>query len=301
MNFFRISTQDAIRATVAYADIFDYPLTREELRTWMIISSKKIQKVRGIDEKNGLFYVHRRSALIKFRQARQFWQEKKWNIARRAAWWLSLIPTIHLVGVTGGLAMNNADEDDDIDLFIITAFRALWISRLLATGLMQLVGLRRKPDETYVKNKVCLNMFMAPRYTTYALGLDIPSEERDCFSAHEVLQMCPIWEQPGIYHKFIGSNGWVDAYLPCALALKQKQQVVSVHRTPSLVIVLFRIFEYPAKMLQLWYMRKRRTSEVITDTIIRFHPKDARIWVKRKLAARLVKFNIPLDKVFYAR
>lgn len=64
--------------------------------------------------------------------------------------------------------------------------------------------------------------------------------------------------------------------------------------------ILFIILEPLAKFIQLWYMEKHRTYEVITDTTLRFHPKDARVWVKRKLASRLAKFNIPLDKVFYA-
>ena len=61
------------------------------------------------------------------------------------------------------------------------------------------------------------------------------------------------------------------------------------------------MIELLARKLQLWYMKKRRTNEVITDTALRFHPKDARVWVKKKFAARLKRYHIPLDKVFYAR
>ena len=55
-----------------------------------------------------------------------------------------------------------------------------------------------------------------------------------------------------------------------------------------------------AKLLQLWYMRKRRTTEVVSDKVLRFHPRDARVWVKQELQHRLDRFNIPLDKIFYA-
>lgn len=61
------------------------------------------------------------------------------------------------------------------------------------------------------------------------------------------------------------------------------------------------IIEFFAKHAQLWYMKRHRTSEVITDTVLRFHPKDARIWIKRRFAARLKGYNTPLDKIFYAR
>ena len=61
------------------------------------------------------------------------------------------------------------------------------------------------------------------------------------------------------------------------------------------------IIELLAKNFQLWYMRKHRTHEVISDSTLRFHPNDARVWIKRKFAIRLSRFHTPLDKIFYAR
>lgn len=61
------------------------------------------------------------------------------------------------------------------------------------------------------------------------------------------------------------------------------------------------LLEPIARVVQLWYMRNHRTHEVISDTSLRFHPKDARVWIKRKLRTRLAKLHVPLDKVFYAR
>lgn len=60
------------------------------------------------------------------------------------------------------------------------------------------------------------------------------------------------------------------------------------------------VVERLARFIQLWYMRKRRTTEVISDRVLRFHPRDARIWVKDTLQKRLAPFNIPLDNIFYA-
>jgi hypothetical protein len=64
---------------------------------------------------------------------------------------------------------------------------------------------------------------------------------------------------------------------------------------------IFIFLEPFAKFIQLWYMRGHRTNEVISDTTLRFHPKDARAWVKRKLEVRLRTYHVPLDKIFYAR
>jgi len=278
---YRISKHDATIATLAYGDVFDYSLTRQELIRWFLYYPVRAVV---IPKDTGFSMINQKAP----------WQAGKWAIARRASRWLSAIPTIQLVGVTGGLAMNNAGRDDDIDLFFIVADGTLWISRMMVTLLVDLLGLRRHPNEVSVANKVCLNMFM----TASSTGL--PDRDRDCFTAHEVLQMAPLWEQKGTYKKFLRSNRWVARYLPNAWKEKQTIKVMEMCTSFPLVIFLMRLFEWPAKQLQLWYMARHRTREVITDTILRFHPKDARVWIKRKLSARLAKFHIPLDKVFYA-
>ncbi len=286
--------RDATLATLAYADIFDFPLTAEELTRWAIIKGISF-RTRGLQQKGGFFFLRGRSRLVSVRMSRKQEQERKWRIARRAARRLAFIPTIQLVGVTGGLAMNNAQASDDIDIFIITSSGTIWISRLLAVLCMDAVGLRRKPVARDIANKICLNMFVSEE------GMGVPTHEADCFSAHEVLQMQPLWEKAGTYKKFLRANRWVRSYLPHAWIAALRTRVPAVHRTPLPVLVIFRLLEFPAKHIQLWYMKRRRTNEVISDTMLRFHPKDARQWVKRKLSARLSCYKIPLDKIFYAR
>lgn len=290
----RLSPKEAAIATVAYADVFDSPLTPNELHEWLLFSTSVTMDGGTITQKSGFLFLKGRSKLLGIRKERQGWQEEKLAIARRAAGWLAVIPTVQLVGVTGGLSMNNAKKEDDIDLFLVAAAGTIWITRLLVTVCMDILNLRRKPLATNVTNKVCLNMFVTPR------GLSVSSAERDCFSAHEVLQMKPIWEQRGMYRKFLDVNEWSREFLPHAWEARLGERVPTASQTPAVVVWVFRIFEFPAKLIQLAYMQSRRSSEVVTDSVLRFHPKDARVWVKRKFAARLARFKIPLDKIFYA-
>jgi hypothetical protein len=277
----RVSKHDALIATLAYADVFDYALTRREILLWFMF-----YPIRAIT-----IPKHTGFSVISRRVLRQ---EGKWNIAARAGRWLSLVPSIQLVGVTGGLAMNNAAAADDIDLFFVVAGGTLWVSRMLATIVMDILGLRRHPTDTSFADKVCLNMFMSESATA------LPPRDRDCFTAHEVLQMVPLWEQNGAYQRFLRSNRWVGTYLPNAWKEKKTTKVDRMYTSFPLVIFLLRLFEWPVKRLQLWYMARHRTREIITDTTLRFHPKDARLWVKRSLGARLGHYHIPLDKIFYA-
>ena len=67
----------------------------------------------------------------------------------------------------------------------------------------------------------------------------------------------------------------------------------------SIVHLAFSIAEPFARFAQLKYMQKRKTSEVVSAALIRFHPTDARVWVRDALAKRLAHYNIPLDNFFY--
>lgn len=289
-----ISTSTSLLLTVLYADIFAYPMTRKELATWLLFYRTLPTRLpTSVHEFQGFIALKGRKHVVGLRLQRQKEQKKKWQIARRAAAILSRVPTIKLIGVTGGLAMNNAAREDDIDLFFIVADGTLWITRLMATLLMDFFGLRRRLGERNIRDKVCLNMFMAEG------ALTLPKKERDLFAAHEVLQMTPIWDQGNTHQTFLKANEWVSKFLPNAWA--QKRHPSNVRSEGQNLDIVFKVFEPLVRIFQFWYMRRHRTHEVTTSTLIRFHPKDARVWIKRKLATRLARHNIPLDRIFYGR
>lgn len=278
----------AIFATIAYADVFDYPLTRDEVEKWMVQKSK-FRHIPQIDCIDGYFFLNGRKKIVTLRKERRRWSGEKLRVAKHAALLLKYISTIQLIGITGALAMDNAHRDDDIDFYIVAKSGTLWTTRFFATVLLALFGLRRKPDDITFRNKICLNMYVDEEH------LSVPKRERDLFAAHEVLQMKPLWERNGIYQKFLSANDWARQFLPNVLTPEKytflKEQKISV----------FRFFEPLARVIQLWYMRHRKTSELVSPILIRFHPRDAREWVRSKLAARLAKQKIPLDKIFFAR
>lgn len=321
-----LTDRDAVISAVAYSDIFDYPLTEEEVKVWLILRKGYIPftKVRGLEQvqQYGQNYhiLPKRSHLIPLRKRRYMWSEEKWRIALRASRWVSLIPTVMLIGITGALAMHNTRKNDDIDLFFIVSPGTLWMSRLLVTGIVECMGVRRRPTDVTAPNKVCLNMFM----TADALSVD--KKERDLFTAHEVLQMQPLYIPGDVYQRFLFANRWVKKFLPNAWHKKTQSSKISAQggsasgrkaqnhnvKVKSFAVLWFsdvvlrfefcvlRLFETPSKLLQLWYMRQRRTTEVVSDQILRFHPRDARIWIKQKFRKRLDRYNVPLDKIFYS-
>ncbi|MEK7544190.1 MAG: hypothetical protein AAB557_04930 [Patescibacteria group bacterium] len=308
----KITIRDALITAISYADIFDYPLTEEELQTWLpfihkfsryYLASLQGSTLRSWRTSDGIAYYSLRfiKRLVDIRNKRRFLSQDKWVRARRVAGLLSWIPTIKLIGVTGGLTRSYARAQDDIDLFIITAPRTIWVTRAISTIFLDMFRLRRRPQDRSVQNLMCLNMFMSED------GLALPNGERDLFAAHEVLLMTPLWERDEIYTKFLSANRWARIFLPNAWEKKVKSQKSKVKRKTKdmlrlvIVIWLLRFMDPFTRTLQLRYMSKRRSTEVVTDHVIRFHPRDARVWIKKKLGSRVARFNIPLDKIFYAR
>ena len=55
---------------------------------------------------------------------------------------------------------------------------------------------------------------------------------------------------------------------------------------------IFTKLEALAKKLQLWYMGQKRTNEVVSDNLIKFHPRDVRAWVLGEYQERLRRLKI---------
>lgn len=300
----KMSFEDLLYVTLSYADIFDYPLTSAELRLFSLSKfTHLLKKIRGVELKivrgKKYYFLLGREEVLAKRIHREQYAREKWRKAAIIARAIGRIPTVCLVGVTGGLAMSNTTPEDDIDLYCVTEKNTLWITRFLVTLLVSLLGVRRVPTTKRVKDLFCLNMF------TTVEGMRVPKSERDLFSAHEVVQMVPLWEKKGAYKKFLHDNQWVENYLPNAWRKKNAKWQMSNDKLKrnnyifSIYHLVFVMFEPLARILQLWYMRDKRTHEVISSQTVRFHPTDARVWIKKKLQKRLKKMNIPLDTIFY--
>jgi len=290
----------AILQTLVYADIFDYPLTTEELYRFLItpktlsffVFKKNLEKIirhdKLIKKKGKYFFLKGREKIVTVRQKRKFWSQKKIKIAKKVSRCLKIIPWMKLVGITGALAMKNADKDDDIDLLIVTAKNRLWLTRVLAVFLVELVGRRRRPKDVDVADKICLNMFLDEDH------LALPKNERDLFSAHEVVQLKLLWERSGCYRKFLKANLWVKNYLANSLDIKKLryEDIKGEKKRISLISQFLNFLEHFAYKIQIAYMKSRQTNEIVELHQARFHPQDCRGWILKKYQKKLEELFI---------
>lgn len=282
--------------TLAYADIFDYPMTEDEIMKWLIgrksdgACRKLLGQVNGVVfRKDGFLYLSERDRIVSLRKHRQSHTHIKLDKARRASRYLSLIPTITLLGISGSLAMKNAEEHDDIDFFIVARPGTLWLTRLLSIITLELLGIRRRPKEKKVEDKICLNMLTDENH------LQIPSMRRNLYTAHEVCQLQIVFDKNNVYQKFLRANGWVKEYLPNATrGAKSKWQKVMKQNTtlPYALGHLFYALEFFAKSLQLSYMKIRNQEPLPLDGILSFYPKQYHKLVLTKYKKRLKTYGL---------
>jgi len=277
-------TASAIIRTIIYSDIFDYPLTLEEIVKFLVGESevgmgvvlnsltKIIADSKQIYTDGEFYFLKGRKEIIELRKRRMGWSEKKWKIARGTAKKLRVIPMIKMVGITGALAMKNCKETDDIDLMVITVADRLWLTRLILYVLAPILGIRRrKPKEREVEDKICFNLFLEES------SLQIQPE--NLFFAHEICQVKPIFWKDNIYEKFLWENQWVSNFLPNAKnSLKFKVQSSKLGKKHPISQsaswrILISFFNTLAFKLQYLYMKPKITNEKVSRHQAFFPPQ----------------------------
>lgn len=172
-------------------------------------------------------------------------------------------PQIKLVGLSGTVSMMNAQEKDDIDLFIITAKKRLWTARMISLVMAQLFGLRRKAGKTKARDKICLNLFFDES------NLAISRYKQTEYVAHEVLQMKSLINKNYTYEHFLNKNKWVYDIFP-----NVKKPVFLKKNTKITNNFIGNFIEFCLKKLQLISIKLHQTNEIVTNTQLWFFPQD---------------------------
>lgn len=225
MNVSSESLLSSVFHTIAYADVFEYPLTAGEIHRYLTSTRGTFEQVcRALAEDARItavgeyFTLRGREHLVETRKRRAKIAARLWHKARRYGQVIASLPFVRMVAVTGSLAMNNTEEDKDIDFMIVTAPGCLWTVRalsLLVARFARLEGL-----------SLCPNYLV----TIHALGL----KENSLYVAHELAQMIPLSGME-IYTEIRRLNDWTEDYLPNAVRAPDLPTVVSQVPTFSAV------------------------------------------------------------------
>lgn len=263
---------DRIKKTYSYGMIFGYKRSVDELHKWLI-TPKPVSR--------DLFKRTIKTNRLIFRQkSRQNIQSKiKISLARHFLKPLCFIPWIELVGITGSVSVNNAKKNDDIDLIIVTSRNTLWLVRLIVLSYLEVIGLRRRwfTDIKKQKNLFCTNLWLTVD------KLRISPKQRNLYTAHEVLQILPIYDKQRVYLHLIRSNWWVKKYLANAYKIiskgrwrKRRKMVFSNH-------IILAPINYLAYLMQYLFMRPHLLKgEKVNLNEAYFHDQDFSYKVLKK-------------------
>jgi hypothetical protein len=118
-------------------------------------------------------------------------------------------------------------------------------------------------------------------------------EDQDLYTAHEIVQLLPIFDKEKTYEEFMQTNAWVKKYLANFLVDKKYEEQKNGFYD-KLGIILFRVLflEKIARFLQLNYMKNHRTSEIVKDGFLKFHPFDYKAYVLKNYKLKLNEFKL---------
>ncbi len=293
------NSEKLIIKTLLYSDIFDFPLSEEEIWKYLISEknvnedhfTSRIKKINSVVfRKNGYLFTRDRESIVEKRLKRIKESKIKLEYARKIIRKLFLVSTVMFIGISGNLSMLNSETKDDIDLFVIVKKNRIWITRFFLIAMLKFMGVYRKKGEKNVSNKFCLNMLIDET------SLKLPSKFQNLYTAHEVSQLMPIRERGEIYKKFIESNSWISDFLPNIKEEIDKREII--HHTDKLfenlfsVILLIPFLEFFARILQLHFINKSITTETVNNNFLAFHPRDYKSEVLLQYNKSLLKYGL---------
>ena len=204
---FNGTLERSILDTLAYSDIFEYPLRLNELHRYLPLQAEMgclpqtIELLHDqVGEKDGYYFLAGRESIIEIRKHREAHSRKLFQHALRYGKILGALPFIRMVALTGSLAVMNSSNDADFDYMLVTASGHVWTARafaLLFNRITRLFG-----------HTLCPNLIISENVLKWS--------RHDLYSARELCQMIPI-SGLDIYGKLMQANEWVRGFLPNAI------------------------------------------------------------------------------------
>jgi hypothetical protein len=185
-----------------------------EVKCDLVELEKELSALDKIQTKNGFYFLSGREEIIKTKMTRYNYADRKFKRALFISRMLKFIPWIKMIAIGNLIGAHNLKDDGDIDFFIITQEKKLWLSRFFAVALIKILGLR--PSEHNQKDKICLSFFVsedAPNLNNLMLK-DEAGNYQDLYFVYWFAGLAPIYNQNQTYEKFMEKNNWIKNIFP---------------------------------------------------------------------------------------
>lgn len=201
-------TEQNILKTLGYFDLFQYPLTKEEISLFHPVyilpaaidsAMETLVSNRSVLRLDEFYSLQNDLSLAQRRRKGNRLAAEQIKRAARVAKLLSGFPYVKGVAVSGSLSKNFADEKTDLDFFIITEANRLWIARTFMHLYKKLTFLTGR------QHWFCMNY--------YVDEAEPEIREKNIFTAMETITLLPMQGKRSL-DDFIASNSWVKEYFP---------------------------------------------------------------------------------------
>ena len=242
--------EQAILQTVSYGDVFNYPVTLAEIHRYLEgIEATQAEVVdvlangsllpHFLAHQDGFYMLAGREDILTTRRKRAAISQQLWPAAIRYGRFISHLPFVRMVTLTGSLAMNNVTKDADIDYLIVTGNGRLWLARAFIIIIVRLAARQ--------------GIVLCPNYILSERALQFPDE--NLYAARELAQMMPISGLES-YQKMRQANRWANKFLPNATGAP------ATHFATTRPSWLQKLLELPFRTplgnwLESWEMRRK--------------------------------------------
>lgn len=302
---------EAIKKVIIFFDMFAYPLTVFEIWQYLEMPvelsnvERELNSAKYLESKYGFYFLPGRSRLVDTRRSRYNYTDRKFERARRVARFYKFIPWIRLIAVGNMMGGNNLKDKSDIDLFIITEPKRIWITRLFCAGLAALLKLR--PTREDKRDKLCLSFYITEEAMDLrGLMLKKPPPtpslvrrggrnrswdngviSRDVYFIYWLLNLVPVYDAGGVYQQFMHANNWVHNLAPNWRPIEMVKRRQSGHnpgQTYRDVVDMFiggletTVKKWQLKIMpeQLKSKMNKDTRVVVNDQVLKLYASDRR-------------------------
>jgi hypothetical protein len=203
---FNGTLERAVLETLAYSDVFDYPLRLDELHRYLPVRMdvdelwQALGSLKGrVGTQDGYYFLPGRETIMEIRRRREAHSRKLMPHALHYGRLLGALPFIRMVALTGSLAVMNSSGDADFDYMLVAAPGRVWTARAFALLLNRVTR--------WFGHRLCPNLIVSENALAWSA--------HDLYSARELCQMVPI-AGFDIYQRLMQANKWVKDFLPNA-------------------------------------------------------------------------------------
>lgn len=200
----------AIKKTIEYSEKFGMKLSEEQL--WSRLMGSAIYSEQEFEKKIGRFGLIKKTSINSEARKKMLMAEKM------AEKMIANNKDILMIAVTGSVAADSCQRNDDIDMLVVTKDSRLWLSRL---KLLFLLAKNKDKFRRYGKREkrdaFCFNMWLEEK------SLKLPGNKRSERSAVDLVLSRVIVDRNNLYRKFIKENDWAKKWIATGYELKSNE------------------------------------------------------------------------------